>query len=264
MAKKQDVSQAKAITNVAKKIKPVEEASQYAKVMVYGRNKTGKTVFASTAEDVLIIDVDEEGTRSAHRGAKVIEVRSFDEVAHVYWYLKAGNHGYKAVAIDTITALHASAIRKVLGEAEDRDPTRERATPDRRIWGRANQLVNELVMDFRNLPMHVIYLAQERVIEDEDTDEPALHTVNLPAGARGTALGCVGLIGRIFLKELKIKKGPNKGKTRWTAVLLVGPHEQYDTGNRLQDEEGNPLLPPLIKADMKTIIEAWGNHAEEE
>lgn len=257
MAKKQDTPISKKAEQIAKRIKPVEEASPYAKVLVYGRNKTGKTVFASTAEDVLLIDVDEEGSRSAHHGAHVLEVRTFDEVAAAYWYLKAGNHPYKAVAIDTITALHAAAMRKVLGEAEDRDPTRETATPDRRIWGRANQLVNNLVMDFRNLPMHVIFLSQERVIEDEDTDEPALHTVNLPAGARGTALGAVGLIGRIFLKEVKIKKGPKKGKTKWTAILLVGPHEMYDTGNRIG-------LPQLIRADMKTIIEAWENHAEEE
>lgn len=257
MAKKKDVSQAKAIARIEKLIKPVEEASKYAKVVVFGRNKTGKTVFGSSAEKTLVIDIDEEGTRSAHSGTKVIEVRSFDEVAHVYWYLKAGNHDHEVVCIDTTTALHAAAIRKVLGEAEDRDPTRERATPDRRIWGRANQLHNELIMNFRNLPMHVVFLAQERVVDDEDTDEPALHTLSLPAGARGTVLGCVGLVGRIFLKEVKVKKGPNKGKTKWTAVLLVGPHEQYDTGNRIG-------LPPLIKADMNTIIEAWADHAEEE
>lgn len=260
MAKRADKPIAKAAAEVAKRIKPVEEASSKAKVLIYGRNKTGKTVFASTADKVLLVDVDEEGSRSAHSGAHVLEVRSFDEVAAIYWWLKAhtqkGDCPYNAVAIDTITALHAAAIRKVLGEAEDRDPTREPATPDRRIWGRANQLVNNLLMDFRNLNMHVIFLAQERVIVDEDTDEAALHTVNLPAGARGTALGCVGLIGRIFLKEVKVKRGPDKGKTRWTAVLLVGPHEQYDTGNRIG-------LPAVIKADMKTIIEAWGNHAQE-
>jgi len=253
VAKQTDKPIARAAAEVAKRIRPVEEVSTYAKVLVYGRNKTGKTVFASTTEDVLIVDIDEEGTRSALHGAKVIEVRSFDEVAAVYWYLKAGKHNHKAVAIDTLTALHAAAIRKVLGEAEDRDPTRERAQPDRRVWGRANQLVNQLVMDFRNLPMHVIFLAQERVIEDEEGEEPALHTVNLPAGARGTALGAVGLIGRIFLKERQVK---GSRKTKWTAVLLVGPHEQYDTGNRVG-------LPHLIPADMGRIIDAWAPDEEE-
>lgn len=265
MAKKtKDTPISKRAAVVEKRIKDVKDASPYARVLVYGRNKTGKTVFASTWPKVLIVDIDEEGTRSARKGAKVIEVRSFDEVAAVYWYLKAGNHEFETVAIDTITALHASAMRKVMGEAEDRDPTREKSTPDRRIWGRANQLVNDLIMDFRNLQMHVVFLSQERVIDDEDTDEPALHTVNLPAGARGTALGAVGVIGRVFLKEVTVKKGKDKGKTKWRALLLVGPHEMYDTGNRLVDEKGEPLLKPLIPARADIIIEAWENRAEGE
>src|SRR4051794_5880326 len=106
---------------VAKRIKSVDEANKYVKILVFGRNKKGKTRFASTARKVLIIDIDEEGTRSAAgSGADVLEVNTFDEVAHIYWWLKAGNHGYSAVAIDTVTALQNSALRKVLGEAEDR------------------------------------------------------------------------------------------------------------------------------------------------
>jgi hypothetical protein len=79
-------------------------------------------------------------------------------------------------------------------------------------------------MDFRNLPMHVVFLAQERIIADEDEDEPNFHTVDLTAGSRGVALGCVGVIGRLYLKE---KKGKS---TKWETRMLVGPHDEYDTG----------------------------------
>lgn len=251
---KRTVSEAEASKAIAKRIKSVDEINSYAKMLIYGRNKNGKTVFASKAPNVLLIDIDEEGSRSAHgSGAHVVQVKTFDEVAHVYWYLKAGNHEFESVAIDTITTLQECAIRKVLGEAEDRDPTREPSTPDRRTWGRANQLVKQLLLDFRNLPMHVIFLAQERVVDDEDSDEPALHTVSLPAGSRSTALGCVGLIGRIYLKEVRDRKAK---KNVWEARILVGPHEQYDTGNRIG-------LPRIIRADMDQVLEAWANNPEE-
>lgn len=230
--------------DVEDRIRSVDEISKYAKILVYGRNKNGKTRFAATWPRVLICDIQEEGTRSARgSGADVIEVNSFDEVGDVYWYLKAGNHKYRTIAIDTLTALQDAAQRKVLGEAEERDPTREHAMPDRRTYGRANQLVKQMVLEFRNLPMHVVFLAQERVEVDEETDEPALRTAQLSPGSRGTALGAVGLIGRIYLHEGK--------KGRWEARMLVGPHEEYDTGNRIE-------LPRIIRNPTgKQIIKAW-------
>lgn len=236
---------------VAKRIKSVDEANKYVKILVYGRNKKGKTRFAATAPKVLIIDIDEEGTRSAAgSGADVLEVATFDDVAHIYWWLKAGNHDYEAVAIDTITALASAAMRKVLGESEDRDPTREVAMPDRRTYGRANQLVKGLLLDFRNLSMHVIFLAQERTQKDDDDEEATtFHTVDLSPGTRTTALGCVGIIGRIYLRETPQKN--LKSKTKWEARMLVGPHEDYDSGNRIEGLPNiirNPTMPKIIKA----------------
>lgn len=236
---------------VAKRIKSVDEANKYVKILVYGKNKKGKTRFAATAPNCLIIDIDEEGTRSAAgSGADVLELSRFDDVAHIYWWLKAGNHEYDTVTIDTITALAASAMRKVLGEAEDRDPTREVAMPDRRTYGRANKLVANLLLDFRNLPMHVIFLAQERTMKDEDDEESTtFHTVDLSPGTRTTALGCVGIIGRIYLREAPQKN--LKTKTKWEARMLVGPHEDYDSGNRIESLPNiirNPTMPKIIKA----------------
>lgn len=239
---------------VAKKIKSVDEANQYVKILVYGKNKKGKTRFASTAPNILIIDIDEEGTRSAAgSGADVLEVSTFDEVAHIFWWLKAGNHEYDAVAVDTITALANAAMRKVLGESEDRDPTRESAMPDRRTYGRSNQLVKGLLLDFRNLPMHVIFLAQERTMKDDDDEEATtFHTVDLSPGTRATALGSVGIIGRIYLREAPQK---GKSKTKWEARMLVGPHEDYDSGNRV---EGLPTI--MRNPTMPRIIEAWATN----
>ena len=84
-------------------------------------------------------------------------------------------------------------------------------------------------MAFRNLDMHVTLTAQERVIKDEDTDEPVLHTPDLPAGYRGIAMGCVGIIGRISAEEVKLRnKATKQVVTRWEDRLLVGPHEEFD------------------------------------
>lgn len=234
-----------AAKKVAKELKSVDEASPWAKILGFARNKKGKTVFgASGGHHTFILDMDEQGTRSAHgTGAKVFEASSFDEAVWAYWYLKEGNHKFKVVTLDTVTALHKAALRKVMGEAEDRDPTREPGTASQREWGRANNLFNDLIMRYRNLPMHVVFLAQERILRDDDEEEPDFRTVDLPGGARGTVLGCVGIIGYIYLKEMK------KGK--WESRMLVGPHDEYDTGNRVDGLPRiikNPTVPKLVKA----------------
>jgi hypothetical protein len=56
-------SRAQAIKSVKKRIVPVEEAEPYLRVLLYGRNKQGKTRTAVAAPNPLIIDINEHGTR---------------------------------------------------------------------------------------------------------------------------------------------------------------------------------------------------------
>jgi len=241
-------------------IKPVEDVSPYLKLGAYGRNGSGKTRLGASFPNALIIDINEEGSRSAvGTGSEVRECRSFDEVVHGYWYLKAGNHDYEAVVVDTTTALHQASLRKVLGEAEDRDPTREPSTPDKRTHGRAGSLTSGLILDFRNLQMHVVFLCQERVIDDEDTDEPAFHTADLPASVRGVLLGSVGIIGRTFNREVVVRNRTTKKKSKkWIDLMLVGPHEQYDTKDRT-----NNLGMLVQQPTGPKLIAAWENRGDQ-
>lgn len=252
-------SQAKASADIAKRIRSVDELSPYMKALVYGRNGSGKTRLGASAPNVLIIDVNEEGTRSAvGTGAQVIECKKFDEVAHVFWYLKAGNHDYESFSLDTITALQQAAIRKVLGEQENRDPTREPSMPDRRTWGRANQLVTGLLMDFRNLPMHGIFLAQERTVSEDDSEEAAFHCPDLPNGSRMVATSITGIIGRMYSREVTVKnRKTKKSESKWVDLMLVGPHEDYDTKDRT-----GQLGQVVVRPTVPKLIQAWENRSE--
>lgn len=236
---------------LAKRIRSVDEVSPYVKVLVYGANGTGKTRFAASAPNCLIVDINEEGTRSAvGTGSRVLEVRNWKDVGDAYWYLKSGKHKYESVAIDTITGMQELAMSFVLGEAEDRDPTREKSMPDKRSYGRAGQLVKGMLLAYRNLPMHVIFTAQERNIRDDDTGETVDTTVDLPAGSRGTAMGSVGVLGNLTTKEVRVKKH-GKSTKRWMDHLLVGPHEVIRTKDRtngLGHVVRNPTVPIVIKA----------------
>lgn len=231
-------------------IKDVSEITEPVKILAYARNGVGKTRFAATAPKVLIIDINEKGTRSAKKipGTKVRRINTWEDLGFAYWYLRSGDHDFESVAIDTITAMQAICMSMVLGEAEDRDPNRERGMPDKRAYGRTGELMKQMLLAFRNLNMNVIFLAQERVITDDDTGEPLLHTPDLPAGSRGVAMGSVGIIGRLYQREVKPKGAKT---TKWETRMLVGPHEEYDTKDRtgaLGRVVRNPNVPDIIRA----------------
>lgn len=251
------------IEKVAARIMSVNDVSPFVKVLVFGANGSGKTRFAASAPKCLIIDINEEGTRSAvGTDAEVFPCRTWEDIGHIYWYLKGGDHEYESVAIDTITAMQALAMSFVLDEAEERDPSREKRSPDKRSYGRAGTLVQSMVWAFRNLDMHVIFTAQVRRIIDDDTGELLDITVDLPAGSRGSATGAVSVLGYMQPREVRVRsKKTGKIEKRWIDTMAVGPSLDYSV---LKDRT-HQLGPVLKKPTMDRVIEAWLNtdHTEE-
>jgi AAA domain len=236
-------------------------AGKWVKICAYGPNGSGKTRFAASAPKVLIIDINEEGDRSAKNipGVRVIRIKKWEDIGVVYWYLESGDHPFESVAIDTVTKMHEMAMSFVLGEAEYKDLTRVRAMPQRKDWNRSGQLVKTMGLAFRNLPMHVIFTAQERKIRDDDTQEILERTVDLPAGARGTILDSVGIIGRMIPRQVRVKDSHGKRKKIWVDHLVVGKHEIMVTKDRTGPEEGGLLAPIIRRPTMDQIIHAWNS-----
>lgn len=247
-----------AIREAVKRIRPVNEVDPYVKVLVFGPNGSGKTRFAGTAPNCLIVDINERGTRSiVGTGAQRIEIDRWDDIGHIYWYLKSGKHDFESVAIDTVTAMQGLAMSFVLGEAEERDPSRERGMPDKRSYGRAGELVKGIALAFRNLDMHVIFTAQVRNIYDDVTDEITEQAVDLPAGSRGTVTGCVSVLGFMQPKEVRVRrKDTGKIESKWVDQLILGPDSRYgavkDRTNRLGPVMRNPTMPDIIEAWNRT------------
>lgn len=245
-------------SGIAERIVPAADAEPHVKVLVYGRNGKGKTRFGATGPNPLIIDINEKGTRSVRRSnAEVMPVKTWQDIGNTYWFLKHGDHEYETVVIDTLTSMHALCLRFVMKDNARLDPSKEPDTPSKRDWGRAGKLMERWLYAYRNLPMHVIFLAQERVLREEETGEVELVTVDLPAGARSMALGSVEVIGRVFRRERRTKRGKKKIST-WETLMLVGDHELYDSKDR------TGALPRIMRQPtMEQIIEASLSDEEE-
>jgi hypothetical protein len=229
----------------------VDDFGPYVKVCVFGPNGSGKTRFGASSPKPLILDMNEEGTRSAvGTGARVLPLTEWGDVPHVYWYLQSGKHQYETVVIDTATGMHKMAMEFVLYEADERDPGRPSKQPRQQDYGRAGELTSSMLFAFRNLPMHIVILGQERVIREEDTGLVLEHTLNLPAGARAAVLDMVSITGHM---EPRVRRGQMIDRMR------VGPHNEYPTKDRT-----NQLGDMVVRPTMSKVIRAWTSTSEED
>lgn len=239
------------IESVRKRIVPVSEVDPYTRVLAFGPNKKGKTRFGASGPNTLIIDINEKGTRSVRNfSAHVFHALSWSDIAYAYWFLKAGDHEFETVCIDTATQMQHICMKQVLKESGDRDPMKDANTPVQRDWLKVSELMKPMILNFRNLPMHCVFLAQERSVDDEESGETQ-KVPDLSPGSRGTLMASVDVIGRVFTKEVRvINKKTQRETKKWETLMLVGQHDGYPTGNRMN-------LPRVIRnPTMQTFIDA--------
>lgn len=214
---------------------------------VYGRGGVGKTTLLGTMPGKgLVIDVPQvEGGTSvlADKASKidVLPIVKWEELNDVYRYLKAGEHDYKWVAIDTLTAVQELAKRKSLAE---RDLAADPHQVTMQDWGKIAQLMAELVYTFRLLPIHVIFLAQEkqrdRGGEEGGTEyQPAVSPASLDA-----LLPSLYVVGRLYVWQ--------KDDGEWERRLRVGPHNLFLT--KVRSVPGRELPPAIVEPNLGQIF----------
>lgn len=240
------------IKEAERRIVPLADSDEHLKVLVYGKNKVGKTRFAYKAPKVIGVDINEKGTASVRNmpGA-MFPAREWADMTYIYWYLRQGNHEYQTVVLDTITQMQHMCLKFVLKENEDRDPNKDPSTPIQRDWLKMAELMKPMLLNFRNLPMHVVFLAQERNRDDDDGNKWVVP--DLSPGVLGTALSCVSIIGHMFQHQVRVvDKSTKKETKRWYPHMLVGPHSEYPTGDRT-----GSLRPVVRNPTMDSFIEAY-------
>jgi hypothetical protein len=118
------------------------------------------------------------------------------------------------------------------------------------------EMMKPVIFDFRNLPMNVIFVCQERVDKGGEDDEDATNRFvpDLSPGVRGDAMSAVGIMGRVYKKGVRVGKG-KKTKTVFETRMLVGDHDDYETKDRtgqLGYIVRNPTVPQMIEANKHT------------
>lgn len=258
----------------AKRIHRVQNAQRAPRILVYGRNKKGKTRFCATAPGVLILD-PEDGTKYETRlNPDVWPVDQWSDVEEAYGAVKSGikcqktGKPYEWVALDGMTKMLSMAISFVTKQQEERDLSRMPNQTDQRTYGMANKMIEATLHNFHSLRnVGLVITAQERMetieqMEDMGDDEDAtpagyMYVPDLTKGSRSPLNQVVDVIGRIyvvrgdFTRRVKVAGQIKEISTKAERRLWIGPHEMYDTGFRsdyaLPDFVSNPTVPSMVR-----------------
>jgi len=239
------------IADARSRIISVADADAYLKMCIYSRNGVGKTTFIGSSDlKTLIIDCKEKGwvsIRKNHPNVDVYPMRTWADFDPIFWLLKSSNHGYQVLGVDTITMMATIAMKWILKDDASRDFSRDPMMPDKRHWGKLGEILKNLIIDLRDLPMHVIFAAQEKMTTSEDDEGGVVQEVHpeLSPSPRSTLLSAVSIIGRLYAREVELEGG----KKRMERRMLLGAHTKFVSKNRfdeLRPIERNPTLAKFI------------------
>lgn len=231
--------------------RPGEKQKNGFGICIYGSGGVGKTTLIGTMPGQgLVIDVPEvEGgtvvlSDKADR-IDVVSVSTWSEIEEKFWFLRDKPHPYQWVAIDSITAFTELAKRKTIAERgaltiEHAD----RHTLSQPDWGKVGRLVGELVYQFRTLPIHTIWIAQERSFGNEETGERKIGPDTSPSALQ-SLIPSMMLIGRLSV-DLSDASG------EWERRLRIGPHPMFYTKYRTTPDKDVPYW--IVRPNLGTIL----------
>lgn len=252
---------------------PETDQPRMPRLLVYGRNKKGKTRFGNTAPDVLHIDPDDQP--SALR--PTWPINRWEDLNEVYLYLRDGKHPYRWVNLDGVTKIYSYAMRWVMRQSDERAKAMDKQPERKGIqhYGRANEIFETMLHNFHSLrDIGIVITAQEKMVGvselDDNTDDEDFtptsyqYIVALPKGARAPLNAMVDLTGRIYVVrgefERRVKRNGNVEVEEYTKQrrLLIGVDDMYETGYRsdftLPDIINDPTVNKVVRALRTGVI----------
>lgn len=251
--------------------KKASELSHSRSYVFYGQSGTGKTTLAGTFPGpILLCDVRDRGTDSiiGIEDVDVTEIETWEDLERVYWFLKKHPKKYKTVIIDTMSQLQQVVVEDVLAEqGKDAEDATGWGMMTQKEWGKVASRIKPMIINLRDLPMDVVFIAQHRVFNLPSEEEMEAGAVLL-APEVGPALmpsvgkflnAAVSIIGNTYIRErveevkrmVKNKNPKLKPKEVIDEVrhieycLRVGPNPTYITKVR----KGKEILLPDVIVD---------------
>lgn len=222
--------------------------AEFVRACIIAPSGFGKTVFLGTAnERGLFLTTDPEGTVSAKRfGSKSKEwpIRTFADFSKAYIYLRDGGHkDFDVVLIDNITEVQQRALLAAKEASINRPNSKaDPLVPEQGDYLRAQLALVKSVLQFHDLPMHVLWSSHQKGFEDGE-GEPYYSAVI--QGKKGeTAQTILGYMNMIGFGEV-IEKDGKEVRRIWFSYH--GPYRGKDRSGAMGRFKDDLTVPRMIE-----------------
>lgn len=206
------------------------------KAVIYGASGTGKTTFAGTAKNSIFASAEKGLLSIADKKPNYVDIKSLKDLKDLLQYLSTEKHNFETVIIDSVTE-----INDIIKQDIEKKTGRPMQLQD---WGTLSKEIKGLFKGFRDLPMHVLFLAQETSEKDEDVVVKIVPSLN---GKAATEIAYfMDIVGYIFID----KAGQRKIITNATAKLLT-----KDRSNKIGNEAPLDFQEWIDKVNTITLGE---------
>jgi hypothetical protein len=247
-----------AMADVVRGIKPVDDDLGSFRALFFAKQKVGKTTLgASSGLNTLLVEADPAGTEVlSGRGYKNVtryNMTRWEQEDGLFWYLQSQDHPHEVAVIDTITMWTTLCLRYVMGQEQRLDPL----MPKSDHWQKLAQIMNNAILRWVSLPIHVVFLAQERMLQEKN-DEGEMVGTEITAAMNPASLqvlkGAVGTIGHLYIDQTHKEVLPDGTKVAQRRMHLKD-HPLYAVGTRvrgLPSIMANPTLASIMDIRAKT------------
>lgn len=214
------------------------------KILVYGGAGVGKTTLIASLRGKMLILSAEAGLLSlagADIDADVVEVTSIEALRAIYAELRAGDHGYDWVVLDSV-----SEIAEVVLSAE-----KSKSKDPRAAYGALSEEMVKIMRAFRDLTCGVYFSAKLASTKDETTGRVS-HSIGMPGAKLGEALPY--LFDEVF-RLVVIDEDDGQGGKVASRYLLTAT----DGKSVAKDRSGK--LDAYEPADLGAVVEKIGGAA---
>jgi hypothetical protein len=215
-------------------------------ILVYGKNKYGKSTWCSQADSALFL-ATEPGLN--HLEVYQQPIASWDELLVAAKELAEGNHAFRTVVIDTVDNAYRMCAEHICQKFKiEHESDLEYGKGYALVNGEFHRVLNKLAL----LPYGLFLVSHSQDKEIETRTGKILRTVpTLPDKARKLVLGLVDMILFCDLEPTT----DSDGKPAYRRVLRAKPSTLYDAGDR------TGRLPEVIDLDFAAFVTAFAQGA---
>jgi phage nucleotide-binding protein len=234
------------MSDIMNRIKSPSELveSQGAKLLVYGISGGGKTTLCQTVPGKTLVISMEAGLLSIKDAKNVtaIEVKEAAEIEEIAQLLESGKLDYDTVCLDSVTEMSEIVLANEF--KKNKDP--------RKAYGEVIQIMTKTMRRFRDLPIHVVFIAKQQEVRDEATG--MLHYQPMMVGAKLPTQIPYFFDEVLCLRTFDVEDDKGKKTTeRWLQTTLGSNYIAKDRSGKLE---------PLEKPDLSLIINKLGFKGE--